>query len=92
MSKEFLTTDPSSINGVKYRTLNVQIEELMNSYKLTEKDATAVYNLDDDDGMIELSDGKNAHARRSDYFDDEYYLDIYISGSGTVMSKYCYDG
>lgn len=92
MHREILTTDPSSVGGLKYRVLNIRVTELMKDYKLTYQDAKKVDNLDDGDGCITLSDGRTASTTRSDYLDDEYYVDTHLSGHGVVKSQYVYEG
>lgn len=86
----YLTTDSF---GYSYRNLGPRAmmrQALMTKYNMSLEDANTVINLNGNEGIVRLSNGMHVHGERSDWLDNEYYVDAVIDGK-IVHSQYHYD-
>jgi hypothetical protein len=85
-----LTSNP---NNYIMRTLGhptLMAQNLIKNYNMSMNDAETVINMNGDETKT-LDNGIVVYSRRSDWYDNEYYIDMYIDGL-CVHSQYHYDG
>ena len=93
-TSSFMKVPTTGDNGRKYGDLESPsekyIQNFMSKHGITYEEYMRIKDLDGNNDIV-LSNGKKVVGRRSDWGDDEYYIDVYIDGQ-CVHSEYHYDG